>query len=199
LLIKLSFLRGFNSIYADLVVFLYQESCFIGFCENEHKVCGFREGFGGGELRKFKLLVDRNQLPMEITIEHDLIGVQLWHNEGETIVITILIMLKELSLKLLFKIIVFNVIRAFLHNNLNLSVLKHDANIKASFWVFRSENLNDIVIKNKVVILLPFKFLNIKEWQYVGMSNKNKGLYEDIVAEYFAMILDLLKEDILEV
>jgi hypothetical protein len=79
---------------------LDQETGFIGFREDEDKVSVMREL--GGELHAIvlQLVLDRDKLPLEVAVEHDLSIIKLGHDESEAVVVTVLIMLNELTLNL---------------------------------------------------------------------------------------------------
>lgn len=162
-LINLEFL-GLNGENGDLVALLDREASFVCLGKKEDEV-----GILGERLRHLEplnvpeLVLDLNKLPLVVAVEQDLSIVQLGHNECEAIVVTILVILDELPANHQLQIIVNKVVDILLHDDLNLSIFEHHADIKAARAIYGSEYLNDCVLKNQMVVFFPLELLDVEK------------------------------------
>jgi hypothetical protein len=149
------------------------------------------------------MVLDGNELTPEKTIQKDFSSIFFGHKESKTVVITILIMLEECTTDFMFKLWVNRVLVFLRDNNRNRSVFLEYTNIETFCFfisIFRTENLNDIILKLKVSVC-PFLLFDIKEGKNICMGNeyisrnKNKATVEFAVSQYF-LIENVLKINI---
>ena len=100
---------------------------------------------------------------MVVAVEDDLSIVQLRHDEGEAVVVTVLVMLDEVSIYHKLQLVVNKVVDALLHDDLDLSIFEHHADVEAAGAIHGSEDLDDGVLKDKMVVLLPCELLDVKK------------------------------------
>ena len=162
-LINLDFL-GFNCENADLVALLDYKASFVCLGKEEDEVGILSERLRHLEpLYVPELVLDLNQLPLVVAIEQDLSIVQLGHDEGEAVVVTVLVMLDEVPVNHQLQLVVNIVVYALLHYDLDLSIFEHHADVKAARAIHGSEDLDDGVLKDQMVVFLPLELLDIEK------------------------------------
>ena len=95
-----------------------------------------------------ELFLDLNQLPLVVAVEDDLSIVQLRHDEGEAVVVTVLALLDELPVGLKLQLVLDKVVGALLHDDLDLSIFEHHADVEATLAIHGSEDLDDGVFED---------------------------------------------------
>jgi hypothetical protein len=98
-----------------------------------------------------------------VAVEDDLSIVQLRHNEGEAVVVTVLVMLDELSVNHQPQLVVDKIVNALLHDDLDLSIFEHYADVEATRAIHRSEDLDDGVLKDEMVVFFPLELLDVEK------------------------------------
>ena len=100
---------------------------------------------------------------MVVAVEQDLSIVQLGHDESEAVVVTILVILDEVPVNHHLHVVVNKVVDAVLHDDLDLSIFEHHADIKTARAIYGSEDLDDGVLKNQMVVFFPLELLDVEK------------------------------------
>ena len=138
-------------------------------------------------------------------VEFDLLSVHLRHDEGEAVIVSVLIMLQEFALDLKLQVLIDGIFaRLAILIELIRSVDDRDAaiglehtNIKPALAICGTEDLDDLSWELHVID--PLLLEDIIEGNVAAVRDEDEGLDEDEAAEELAMILHLLIEDVLEV
>ena len=72
-------------------------------------------------------------------------------------------MLDEVPVYHQLQLVVNKVIDSLLHNDLDLSIFEHHADVKAARAIHGSEDLDDGVLKYQMVVFLPLELLDVEK------------------------------------